>query len=125
MKIRFSRRVGFVIGFALIAFVMTIGYVRAASVVVSIKNNSGQEIQSVLAEYNGGVADFGLLKIEESKEMKIRPAGESHIELNIQSVGGPIERRMVDTYFEAGYRGKIQIILSQDFEVSVTTELHP
>ena len=59
----------------------------------------------------------------ERQEATITPAGESHIELDIYLAGGKVELRQVDTYFEEGYRGKIEIILDEGFAVHTSGQL--
>jgi hypothetical protein len=92
---------------------------------VSIENNSGLAIQSIVASYTGGVARFGPLGVHKSQEVRIRPTGDSHLELEIQPAQGQAEHRVVDTYFERGYRGKIQITLESNFAVRVSATLTP
>jgi hypothetical protein len=101
------------------------GCTGAAPITVSLENRSGQAIQSVVAAYTGGIARFGPLGINESQEVEIRPTGDSHIELEIQPVKGQVERRVVDTYFERGYRGQIRITLDADLAVRVSAALTP
>jgi hypothetical protein len=86
-------------------------------------NNAEQPIQTVVAKYTGGVAQLGPLKMGERQETTIKPTGESHIELDIYPVGGKVEHRLVDTYFEAGYRGKIEITLNKEFAVHSSEQL--
>jgi hypothetical protein len=93
------------------------GCMGAGQVTLAITNNTDKPIQSVMVKFTGGVAQLGSLKIGERQEVTIKPVGESHIELDIYPVGENVEHRVVDTYFEAGYRGKIEITLGKEFTV--------
>jgi hypothetical protein len=93
------------------------GCTGAGQITLAVTNNADEPIQTVMVKFTGGVAQLGPLKIGERQETTIKPAGESHIELDIYPVGEKVEHRVVDTYFEAGYRGKIEITLGKEFAV--------
>lgn len=126
MRVYFPRRT-FSLPLAIVwlAPVLVIGCAGDAPITVSLENRSGRAIQSVVAAYTGGAARFGPLGVNESQEVEIRPTGESHLELEIQPVEGQAEHRVVDTYFEKGYQGKIRITLDPKFAVRVSTTLTP
>lgn len=126
MRVHLLRRTfSFSLAVVLLASAGTIGCTGAAPITVSLENRSGQAIQSIVAAYTGGAARFGPLGVNESQEVEIRPTGESHIELEIQPVEGQVEHRVVDTYFERGYRGQIRITLDPNFAVRVSATLTP
>lgn len=107
----------------LLVAVSVSGCTGAGQITLAVTNNSGQPIQAVVARFTGGAAQFGALKVGERQETTIKPAGESHIELDIYPAGGKVELRQVDTYFEEGYRGKIEIILNEGFVVHTSGQL--
>jgi hypothetical protein len=126
MRVRFLRRTfSLSLAIAWLLSAATIGCTGAAPITVSLENRSGRAIQSIAAAYTGGVARFGPLGVNESQEVEIKPTGESHIELEIQPAEGQAEHRVVDTYFERGYRGQIRITLDPNFAVRVSTTLTP
>lgn len=90
---------------------------------VAVTNNSGVPIQTVAVRYTGGTAQLGPLKVGERQEAGITPSGESHIELDIYLDNGKVEHRQVDTYFEKGYRGMVEITLSGGFAVNTSAQL--
>jgi hypothetical protein len=92
-------------------------------ITLAVINDAGQPIQTVVAKYTGGIAKLGPLKVGERQETTINPAGESHIELDIYPAGGKVEHRLVDTYFEAGYRGKIEISIKKEFVIHSSEHL--
>jgi hypothetical protein len=120
MRVRFLRRTFL----SALAFVL-VGCVGDAPIAVVLENNSGRAIRSVVASYTGGVASFGPLGVDESRELGIRPTGDSHIELEITPAEGPTEHRVVDTYFGKGYRGKVRITLEANFAVRVSAASAP
>lgn len=95
----------------------------AGQITLAVTNDSGLPIQAVVVRFTGGAAQFGALKVGERQEATIKPAGESHIELDIYPAGGKVELRQVDTYFEEGYKGKIEIILNEGFVVHTSGQL--
>lgn len=116
---RLSRGLG-----ALLLFVTLIsGCTGAGQITVAVTNNTAQPIQAVVVKFTGGATQLGPLKIGERLESTIKPTGESHIELEIHPLGGQVEHRAVDTYFEAGYRGKIEITLDKKFVVHSTEQI--
>jgi hypothetical protein len=118
MRVRF-------LAIVLLAPIVMMGCAGKAPITVLLENNSGRAIQSVAATYTGGVARFGPLGVDESQEVGIRPTGDSHIELEIQPADGRAEHRVVDTYFERGYRGRIRITLDSSFAVRVSATAAP
>lgn len=100
------------------------GCTGAGQITLAVTNNSGLLVQTVVARFTGGTAQFGPLKIGERQETTIKPAGESHIELDIYPANGKVEHRQVDTYFEEGYRGKIEITLGVGFAVHTSAQLN-
>ncbi|KFB69758.1 hypothetical protein [Candidatus Accumulibacter vicinus] len=99
------------------------GCTDASEITLAITNNSEVPIQNLVAGFTGGTAQFGPLKVGDRQETKIKPTGESHIELDIYPIGGKVERRVIDTYFEQGYRGKIEITLGLGFAVEKSEQL--
>lgn len=99
------------------------GCMGAGQITLAVTNDSGLPIQAVVAKFTGGSAQTGPLKVGERQEITIKPAGESHIELDIYTASGKVEHRQVDTYFEEGYRGKIEITLGGGFAVHTTEQL--
>lgn len=99
------------------------GCMGSGHITLAVTNNSGLPIQTVVARFTGGVAQLGPLKLGERQETTIKPAGESHIELDIYPAEGKVEHRQVDTYFEAGYRGKIEITVGKGFVVHSSEQL--
>lgn len=111
------------LGVILILAIPTSGCMDAGNITVAVTNNTDQPIQAVTLKFTGGVTQLGPLKEGERQESTIKPDGESHIELDIYLVGGKVEHRVVDTYFEESYRGKIEILLDKEFVVHSTEQL--
>lgn len=99
------------------------GCMGPGQITLAVTNNSGLPVQTVVARFTGGTAQLGPLKVGERQETMIKPTGESHIELDIYPASGKVEHRQVDTYFEEGYRGKIEITLGGGFTVHSSEQL--
>ena len=71
---------------------------------VTVKNVSDQTMSSVVVRVTGAAYKLGDIDPGESRGVRVSPTGESHVE--IEHAAG---RFTVDTYFEAGYRGHIDV----------------
>lgn len=69
---------------------------------VTVKNVSAEPLMSVVVHVTGSSQTLGNIPPGESKTVDVSPTGESHVE--IEHTKG---RLVVDTYFEAGYQGRI------------------
>lgn len=86
---------------------------------VGITNKSNKAIQTVVIRYTGGVAEIKSLGVDERREVLIHPTDESHVELDIIAIDGRKVARVVDTYLEDGYGGKLEIRISPGFVATV------
>lgn len=107
----------------LLAATAVSGCTGTGQIMVAVTNNSGMPIQAVAVRYTGGAAQLGPLKVGERQEAGITPSGESHIELDIYLDNGKVEHRQVDTYFEKGYQGVVEITLSGGLAVNTSAQL--
>jgi hypothetical protein len=71
---------------------------------VTVKNVSDQALHSVVAHVTGASYKLGDIDPGQTKSVRVSPAGESHVE--IEHTDG---RFIVNTYFESGYRGHIDV----------------
>ena len=72
-------------------------------VTLTIRNVGGEPMIGVVVHVTGNSYAIGDIASGESKVVKVKPHGESHVELEHQ--GHP--RLVLDCYFETGYSGSI------------------
>jgi hypothetical protein len=87
------------------------------SVALTLENVGQTRLDSVVVFTTGRSYPIGTLLAGTSRRLMIGANGESHIEIEH---GAQSRRRLVvGTYFESGYRGKINVRLTPDSVVAV------
>jgi hypothetical protein len=93
--------------FALAIGVAALALFLTGGLRVTVKNVSDQTLNTVVVHVTGAAYSLGDIAPGETKSVRVSPTGESHVE--IEHAEG---RFIVNTYFESGYRGHIDVDLT-------------
>jgi hypothetical protein len=92
---------------------------QPASIQFVLTNAAPDPMRSVTVHVTGASYSIGDVAPGASRTVRVRPSGESHIELSYADG----HRTVVDCYFEPGYGGKITAVVAADKVVSVNSEV--
>jgi hypothetical protein len=90
---------------------------------VSVTNNSGVTVQSVVVKFTGGLVKLGPLQTGERQESEIKPATDSHLEIDIYSNKKVIRQCHIDIYLDNNSTGKVEIFLEQNLTIKALIKL--
>jgi hypothetical protein len=74
-----------------------------------VTNTGTTAMRNVRVEVTGRAYPIGDLPPGESRSLRVRPTGESHIVLRYADTNGAAQAVRVDCYFESGYSGRISV----------------
>lgn len=87
---------------------------------VVVRNIGDAPMQDVVVHVTGNSYDLGTIGCGEQDRVKVRPSGESHVEISFLNSHGQQRRLVADCYFESRhYHGTITIDVSGDKLVGV------
>lgn len=92
-------------------------------ITVMVMNATDEALPQVVVKYSGGASTIIGLAPGERKAISFVPAAASRVDLEISRAGGRVERRRVDTYFEPGYRGNLEVTLNPNLVVTSTESI--
>jgi hypothetical protein len=76
---------------------------------VGLTNQGPDTLRNVIVHVTGRSYPLGDVPARESRSVRVRPASESHVEIEFTDARGTSARVVADCYFEPGYRGEIWI----------------
>ncbi len=76
---------------------------------VTIQNTGTTTLRSVVLHVTGATYNIGDIAPSESAAVRVRPTGESQLEIEITNADGQVQRLNAGGYFESGYRGTIRV----------------
>jgi hypothetical protein len=88
---------------------------------IAVTNNSNAIIQSVIVKFTGGTVKLGPLQKMERQEVEIKPATDSHLEIDVYSETKIIEQCVIDVYLDQSSTGIFEIILDKGLVVKAFT----
>ena len=80
---------------------------------VEVTNAGTSPVKELIVHVTGNTHRIGDLEPGESKEVRVAPSSESHVELEWKNVNGRVFYETVDCYFEAsGYNGCVSVTIT-------------
>lgn len=76
---------------------------------VTIQNTGRQPLHSVVLHVTGASYSLGDIPPAATAHATLHPTGESHLEFQFTDTDGQLQRLDAGGYFEAGYRGTINV----------------
>lgn len=76
---------------------------------VTVQNTGTGPLRSVVLHVTGASYKLGDIAVGESATMRVKPTGESHLEIEFTDSDGNTQRLDAGGYFEPGYRGTIRV----------------
>jgi hypothetical protein len=76
---------------------------------VSVTNKTGSDLHQVALEFTGGVATVPLLHAGETYRTRVRPTGDTHLQLKYIDAGGKEYSDQIGVYFGQGSGGQITL----------------
>lgn len=114
-----ARTVIFVILLCVTAMALTAFYCYfCRGVLVRIINKSGGAIRVINVAYTGGEIGPFILDAGRTFETHVNPSGESALKINFTDMHSTQIYKDIDTYFEHGYYGSIEIIIDANSDVT-------
>lgn len=98
-----------------VALLIGVRFLFQEGVTVTVRNVGSEPMIGVVVHVTGNFYAIGDIASGESKVVKVKPRGDSHIELEHQ--GHP--RLVLDCYFETGYNGSITAEVTVSKVVSI------
>ncbi|WP_164103727.1 hypothetical protein [Candidatus Laterigemmans baculatus] len=98
-----------------LVFVLVAGLVGLAvfqfrsGVRITVENAGTSPLKSVVLHVTGASYALGDIAVGKSATMRVRPTGESHLEIEFTRSDGETRRLNADCYFEPGYRGSMRV----------------
>jgi hypothetical protein len=108
---------------AALAILLSVGAAHCyfnRGIAVVVRNVGVQPIESVVVQATGFSRSLGQIAAGQTKQLKLSPRGESHLEL--EHADGP--RLVINCYFENGYTGTISIDVAASQVVRKECALH-
>jgi len=97
----------------------------ARSVVVVVVNAADTSVSDVTVRHSGGETKLGTLQAQETRTLRILPAGESDATLSFFDGNRVFHETKLDVYFESGFRGSLTITIGRKFDVAWVNTLGP
>ena len=91
----------------LVGFVLFVQF--RPGIVVTIENTGTIPLKSVVLHVTGASYELGNIAPGASEKVRVRPTGESHLEIEFTDPDGQVKRLDAGGYFESGCRGTIQV----------------
>ena len=101
--------VGIPICLLLVVLVVLVAFLFRSGIHVTIKNTGSQPLRSVVLHVTGASYTLGDIPPGASAQATVHATGESHLEIEFTDPDGQPQRLDAGGYFEASYRGKINI----------------
>jgi hypothetical protein len=76
---------------------------------VTVQNTGSTPMRSVVLHVTGASYRLGDIVPGASAKARVRPTGESHLEIEFIDTDGTTQRLNAGGYFESGYRGTIRV----------------
>lgn len=76
---------------------------------VTVENSGTKPLKSVTLHVTGASYNLGDITPGASATARVKPTGESHLEIEFTDAGGEVRRLDAGGYFESGYRGTIRV----------------
>lgn len=92
-------------------------------ITVEVSNRSEQRLANISIVYTGGKQDTGPTRNGEKRLVHIYATGESNLALEVEKEDGSKKIIVIDTYFERGYRGKIEIVINKSLEAEAEVDV--
>lgn len=93
----------------LIVFVVLVAFLFRSGIHVTIKNTGSQPLRSVVLHVSGASYTLGDIPPGTTAHAILQATGESHLEIEFTDPDGQTQRLDAGGYFEASYRGTIDI----------------
>ncbi len=106
VKTRFSLR-SLIALTTFVAVLFTAFIWLAPGVTVAVRNSGATSLHDFHVHVTGRTYELGDISSGAIKKCKVRPNGESHVEISYRLTDGTMRRHTVDCYFESGYRGTV------------------
>jgi hypothetical protein len=90
---------------------------------VTISNNGFAPISDVVLSFSGGNHQFRVLNSGQTEKVRVRPKGESHLMISFLDSTGMKHSKVIDVYFESGYRGRVEIKINSAYDVSWVSKI--
>src|SRR5215218_3893938 len=113
------RRRFWLVPLAVVLLVALVAAVWPRGVVVTLRNGGTTPMRDVRVVVTGGSYAVGELRQQESRSVRVKSTGESHMVLRYADAGGIEKSVEVDCYFEPGYSGRITVDVADGAVVHV------
>ena len=88
---------------------------------ITVENAGTTPLKSVVLYVTGASYALGDIAVGRSATMRVKPTGESHLEIELTDSDGKTQRLDAGGYFEPGYRGSMQVEI-EDGQISKAEE---
>ena len=90
---------------------------------MSVVNSSSHIISNTVVTFSGGQVSFGVLQPNETRTLPLHPRRKSDAKVTFSDAAGNAHERVLDVYFEPGYRGLLRITINPSLEVTCQNSL--
>ena len=108
---------------SLIIVCALIGCERQSNISISIKNIDDSPVDSVAVLVTGKSYQLGRILSNDSVVTKVNPTAASHLEIGLKSSKAGRKHFVVESYFEPGYSGFMNVSINSDSVVSVKNSI--
>lgn len=106
---RHWRLIGVTTCLLLTVSVVLVFFLFRSGIHVTVQNSGSQPLRSVALYVTGASYNLGDIAPGETATARIKPTGESHLEIEFIDADGQTQRLDAGGYFESGYRGTIRV----------------